>query len=96
VTLPALAPGMEQTHHLARPRINARQVRPVVLVAVVAGQGEITQAVCAAVLPGDNVFDVKREKGSWSWRRRQYSHRFLARLRTNRRVSASITGSRDA
>jgi hypothetical protein len=55
---PALSAGIEKPHDSTRPGINPRQVRPLVVVVVVAGQGQIICIIATMMLPGDNVFDV--------------------------------------
>lgn len=60
--LPFLLPGMEQRDDLARVRINSRQIRPLMPIAPVAGQSQVLKVIVAAMLPGNDVFDMKAEE----------------------------------
>jgi hypothetical protein len=62
VFLPPVAARMEESHDLIRHRINSGQVRPFVEVAMMTRKREVRRIVGATVLPGDNVFDVKRHE----------------------------------
>ncbi len=63
VLLPPILPGMKQTRQFARFRVVASQVRALVQVAPVAGEGQILGRVPAAVLPGNNMFCVEGHEG---------------------------------
>jgi len=63
VVFPAVAPRMEQFRDLVRLRVNARQVRTFVEIAVDARQGQVGEVIGAAVRPREDVLDV--EHGQW-------------------------------
>jgi hypothetical protein len=54
---------MKQPNDITRLRINARQIRPLVQVALRASQSEIIGIVAAAMLARDDVLDVKTQLG---------------------------------
>ena len=57
--IPTIPPRVKKRRHLRRPRINPGKVRPLVRIAQMAGQREILRLIATAMLPGDDVFDVK-------------------------------------
>ena len=59
---PIVMTRVEQAHHLAAVAIDARHVRPLVVVTGKTGQSEIVRVVGTAVLSGDDVIDLKREQ----------------------------------
>src|SRR6516165_645575 len=59
MALPPLPPRMIQGHDAAGLRVNAGKIGPLTVVAMMAGQSEIIEPVRAAVLLGDDVFDMK-------------------------------------
>lgn len=61
---PLFTARVEQRRHLARVGINAAKVRAFLVIALRAGEREIRRVIRAAMLPGDDVFDVKTEGGS--------------------------------
>jgi len=61
VVLPLMPPRVEQRYQLARQRVNTRDVRTFVKVAVVAGEREVIENVRASVLSGDDMFDMESE-----------------------------------
>jgi hypothetical protein len=62
VLVPRLASRIEEPDDAPGLRIDPREIRPFVQVAVIAGEGEVIGVVGAAVLPGDDVLDVKRDE----------------------------------
>ena len=60
---PAFSAGAEKRNDHPAVRIDSRNVRPLVRVAMDAGQGEILWVVSSQVLPCDDVFDVVRSFG---------------------------------
>jgi hypothetical protein len=63
VICPTVSPWMEQRGDPIGLRIDAGQIRPLVQVAVNAGQGEVRQVIRAAVDLGHNVLDVQNSQG---------------------------------
>ena len=61
--LPRVLSGMEQGDQSTGIRVNAGNVGAFVEVTACAGQAKVRGIVTAAVLPGNNMFDVKR--GKW-------------------------------
>jgi hypothetical protein len=59
---PPASQGMKQKFHLTRQRVDSTKVRTFVKIAAVAGKSEIFSLIAAAVLTGDNVFDVMRRR----------------------------------
>ena len=57
---------MKQRNDLARLRVNPGQVRALVQVTEVAGEGEVGRVVVSAVLSRDDVLDVESEVGASS------------------------------
>ena len=55
----AIFPRMKERNHLLRFRINCGKIRPLIQVAIIAGQRQIARFRWSAVLPSDNVLDVK-------------------------------------
>src|SRR5689334_3863828 len=53
---------MEQPCELARQGIDAGQVRSLMEIIFVTGQGQIAGGILTPVLPGHDMFDVKREE----------------------------------
>ena len=66
---PDVSTRVEQCRHSARIGIDAREVRPFVGVAAVAGEREAAGIVRATVLPRYDVFDMERNQ-----RRRRLRH----------------------
>ena len=62
VITPSISTRIEQRRHSARVGIDAREVRPFVRVAAVAGEREAVGVVRTAVLPRYDMFDVERNK----------------------------------
>ena len=60
--MPALAAGIEKHHNAAANGVAAAQVARLGKVAVMARPGERPRVVRAAVLPGQDVLDVKGEQ----------------------------------
>ena len=60
---PSVASRMKEPRDLPGLGINSSEVRALVEIALRAGEREIVGIVGAAVLPGDDVFDVKTEAG---------------------------------
>jgi hypothetical protein len=86
VLLPTVGPWVEQSDAPIRSGIHAREVRPLVGVAVRASQGEVVEPVRATVLLGAYVLDVEPQEG----RRQLRQAAVLRRSRTCRRVAASM------
>jgi hypothetical protein len=63
VSAPAVAPWVEQPDHLSCHRVDAAQIAALVQVAVMASQGQVPSRIGAAVLFGDDVFDLETEVG---------------------------------
>ncbi len=59
VTIPRLAPWIEEPNNFACQRISARQIRPFAQVTAMATPCPIGGIVRTAVLFGDNVFDME-------------------------------------
>lgn len=76
VITPGVSPRIEQCRYRARIGIDAREVRPFVRVAAVAGEREATGIVDATVLPRYDVFDMERNK----WRRILWHTAILTRV----------------
>jgi hypothetical protein len=95
VITPSVSTRIEQCRHRARGGIDAREVRPFVRVAAVAGEGEATGIVDAAVLPGYDVFDVERNK----WCRILWHTAILRRVAStpsnkhSRKLGSMLSGS---
>jgi hypothetical protein len=62
MTRPTLPAGIEQTHDLSRPRIDAGEIGAFVLVVVMAGQGKVVRVIAAGMLFCDNMLDMKPVK----------------------------------
>ncbi len=62
VIAPGVSTRIEQCRHSARVGIDAREVRPFVRVAAVAGEREAAGIAGATVLPRYDVFDMERNK----------------------------------
>ena len=62
VVAPRMAAGMKQLRNAVSRRVNGRQVRSLVGIAPIAGQTQVVGIIIAAVLLGDNVFNVERVK----------------------------------
>src|SRR5206468_3150017 len=60
---PSVASRMKEPRDLPGLGINPSEVRALMEIALRAGEREIVRIVRAAVLPGDDVFDVKTESG---------------------------------
>ncbi len=60
---PGLGSRVEEGRQLAGLRVQRSQVSALVMVAVRAGQSQVIQGRTAAVLFGDNVFDLEGQKG---------------------------------
>jgi hypothetical protein len=58
---PRVPPRMEERHEFSARGVDAREVRPFMSVASIAGQGQVARVVGPTVLFGDDVFDVMRE-----------------------------------
>lgn len=58
--MPLMAPRVEEPRELARPWVNAGDVRALVAVVVEAGEGQITAERGAVMLDGDDVVDLER------------------------------------
>ena len=58
--LPPIFARMKQACHFVRVRVRARQVRPLVQIALVTSPRQILQFIRAPVLSRDHMFDVKR------------------------------------
>jgi len=61
--IPMLGAWIEKRNHIARFGIKTGEVRPFVQVAVIAREREILRLVVTAVLPRNDVFDVKPREG---------------------------------
>ena len=61
--VPVLAPWMKQTSDRARIGIDAGQIRPLAQIAARATQAQVVSVVTAAMLFGNDVFDVKTNEG---------------------------------
>ena len=59
---PPVSPGVKQNLYLARHRVDSTEVWAFVQVAAVASERKIFDLVAAAVLTGDNVFDLMRHR----------------------------------
>jgi hypothetical protein len=57
--VPVLAPRMKQLSHFVRLRIDSRQVRAFVQIAIDAGKGKVVEFIGSAVNLRNDVFDVK-------------------------------------
>jgi hypothetical protein len=57
---PTVPAGIEQTDYPPRYGIHARDVRPLVSIAVKTGEGKILQVRLAAMLPGNDMIDLER------------------------------------
>jgi hypothetical protein len=53
---------VKQNLYLARHRVDSTEVRAFVQIAAVASEREILDVIAAAVLAGDNVFDLMRHR----------------------------------
>ena len=53
---------MKQNFYLARHRVDSTQVRSFVQIAAMASERKIFNIIAAAVLTGDNVFDLMRRR----------------------------------
>jgi hypothetical protein len=60
VIRPAVSPGVKKSLYLARHWVDPTQVWAFVQVTAMASERKIFDIVAAAVLPGDNVFDLMR------------------------------------
>lgn len=58
---------MKEPHEFPRSRISSSNVRTFVPVAVKAGQSEIFESSYTAMLPGNNVIDMKRHRINRGW-----------------------------
>ena len=56
--LPAVSTGVKQNLHLARFRVDSTEVWPLVQITAMAGERKVFDIIAAAVLTGDNVFDL--------------------------------------
>jgi len=63
MALPLVASWVEELGEVVRLRVKAGDVRPLVAVAVQAGEGEVVHDRGAAVLAGDHVVDGERDRG---------------------------------
>ncbi len=55
---PPVLPRMKQPDERAAFRVNSAQVWPLVGIAVIAGESEVSAVVCSAMLASDDVLDV--------------------------------------
>ena len=58
--MPIVAARMEELDDLVRAGVDAGKVRAFMMIAVMASKGEIGGLIASAVLPGNDVFNVKR------------------------------------
>jgi hypothetical protein len=59
---PPISPGMKQNLDLARHRVDSTEVWAFVQIAAMASECKIFDVITAAVLSGDNVFDLMRHR----------------------------------
>jgi len=62
VIRPPVSPGVKQNLYLARHRVDSTEVWAFVQIAAMAREREIFDIIAAAVLTGDNVFDLMRHR----------------------------------
>jgi hypothetical protein len=62
VTSPLVAPGVKQNLYIACHRVDSAQVWALVQIAAMASEREIPDIIAAAVLTGDNVFNLVRHR----------------------------------
>ena len=60
---PLILARIEQQHDIARAGINTREVRSLVCVTAVTGEGELARIVSAAMLPGGDMFNMEGNQG---------------------------------
>lgn len=60
---PVIGTGIEQFFNSVSDRINAREIRALVQIAVLAGQRQISKLRLSTMLARTDVFDVKQSKG---------------------------------
>ena len=59
---PPVSPGVKQNLYLARHRVDSTEVWALVQITAMASEREIFDIIAAAVLTGDNVFDLMRHR----------------------------------
>lgn len=59
---PPVSPGVKQNLYFTRHRVDSTQVRAFVQIAAMASERKIFDIIAAAVLTGDNVFDLMRHR----------------------------------
>ena len=62
VIRPPVSPGVKQNLHLARHRVDSTEVWAFVQITAMASERKIPDIIAAAVLTGDNVFDLMRHR----------------------------------
>lgn len=62
MVVPILPPGMEQFGNLVRLRIDARQVRPLMQVAINTGKGKVVGIVSPAMNLRNNMLNMQRDQ----------------------------------
>jgi len=82
VFVPIIEPRMKQARQFARLRVQAGKVRAFVEITVVTRQSQVCLRVFSSMLPGNNVFNVKRQRFPLL-RSPQYSQRLPARSLTH-------------
>src|SRR6478735_8944824 len=60
---PGVATGMIQRHHVARSRVDGRDVRALLLIAADAAQAEVVDVIGAEVLAANDVINLVRQHG---------------------------------
>ena len=59
---PLMASRVEELRDEIRVRVDARQIRALMEIAVDAGEGQIVEVIRAAVTSGNNMLDVQRSQ----------------------------------
>ena len=62
VIRPAVSPGVKQNLYVARHRVDSTEVWALVQITTMASERKIFDVIAAAVLTGDNVFDLMRHR----------------------------------
>jgi hypothetical protein len=60
---PPIAPGIEQSNHLIRPRLDGSDIAPLVPITDHTGVGEVVEGGRTCVFPTDNVVNLVGEAG---------------------------------